>query len=386
MTEVDMKRIALIVVMLFLIGSLSQSQRVVDLQVTTFKSLDQINVADLDLSKLENLPLLFIVGITNLTDSPIELVLHFIVTASIGGEPEDIFADAWTQPFMVDKELRFTNQDLAAGTTGIKTDKNRTKVYEDKITKIKDVALERGTGKLPAGIYNFMIELYRAGDESMAIAQWSQVYEITNPTKIDLVLPMDDAEVPTLFPVFQWNAEGIEEFTIEVYEKLPHQVTPEEVVSGSQNLRWRGEGIRNRQVQYPPTATPLEDGKIYYWLVKAEVMGSRGLQEIRSEIWKFRVKMQTTTTAGGEEETTTTTTTTTPADNLTQEERQVISEIGRIFQQTGVSEQVLEILRQAHEELTILVDGKPVRVDEILNMLNELRKTGKYEIEVEIIQ
>jgi hypothetical protein len=326
----------------------------VTLQVTAPASLEQVNITDLDVSRLKDLPLLFTVTITS--DNPRILKLHFQVFAKIGNEPEDIFADAWSLPFEVNRILSFTNQDLASGKVGIKSDKDRTKIYEDKIKKIKDLA--QSTGRLPAGSYRFRIELYNEAGQ-MVSNPWEKVYEITNPSRIDLVSPSYESEVRTQFPIFKWIAPNFKEFEIFVYEKLPNQTTPEEVVSGDKNLRWRYKTTES-QVQYPREALPLENGKSYYWYVKSTISGSRGIEEIRSEIWNFTVNLGPATTE-------------TVVSKLTPTEKKTLDNLISAFKQAG-NQEIAELLSKIVSDLVIMIDGRPATPGEIEEILRAIRQ------------
>jgi hypothetical protein len=328
----------------------------VTLQVTAPASLEQVNIADLDVSRLKDLPLLFTVTITS--DNPRILKLHFQVFAKIGNEPEDIFADAWSLPFEVNRILSFTNQDLASGKVGIKSDKDRTKIYEDKIKKIKDLA--QSTGRLPAGSYRFRIELYNEAGQ-MVSDPWEREYEITNPSRIDLVSPSYESEVRTQFPIFKWIAPNLKKFEIFVYEKLPNQTTPEEVVSGDKNLRWSwGDTTGITQVQYPREALPLENGKSYYWYVKSTISGSRGIEEIRSEIWNFTVNLGPATTE-------------TVVSKLTPTEKKTLDNLISAFKQAG-NQEIAELLSKIVSDLVILIDGRPATPGEIEEILRAIRQ------------
>lgn len=329
----------------------------VRLQVSAPATLDQVNIADLDVSKLNDLPLLFTVTITS--DAVVDVKIHFQVFAKVGGESENILADAWSLPFRVDKILSFTNQDLASGRTGIKSDKNRTQIYEDKIKRIKEIA--QSTGKLPAGTYRFLIQILNSNETSV-LDTWEKIYEITAPSRIDLVSPGNQSEVRTQFPIFKWIAPYLKEFEIYVYEKLPTQTTPEEVVSGDKNLRWRFK-TNDTQVQYPREALPLEDGKTYFWFVKSRIYGSRGTEEIRSEIWSFDVKLGQTTTI---------------QITLTPEQTRNLRELINALNQSGNAE-LASTLSKISSDLVILINGKPATPSELAEIL-ELLKNNRYEV------
>lgn len=337
----------------------------VRIQVSAPASLDQVNIADLDISRLSDLPLLFTVTITN-SGAPTNLKLRFQVFAKVGNEPEDILVDAWSLPFTVDRGvLSFTNQDLASGRTNIRSDRGRTQIYEDKIRRIKDLA--QSTGRLPAGKYRFLIQILNESELAI-LDSWEKIYEVMNPSRIDLVSPGAQSEVRTQFPIFKWFAPYLREFEILVYEKLPNQTTPEEVVSGDRNLRWRYTTTET-QVQYPREALPLEDGKTYFWYVKSYVQGSRGREEVRSEIWSFDVRFGTTTP-------------TRITFNLTSEQQRTLENLIRILNQSGDSE-IASLLSRIVSDLVVLIDGRPATPSEVEEIIRFLRDRSRYEIIIE---
>ncbi len=333
----------------------------VKIQVSAPATLDQVNIADLDVSRLTDLPLLFAVTITN-AGEPINIKLHFQVSAKIGNEPEDIFADAWSLPFTVERVLNFTNQDLASGRTNIKSDKGRTQIYEEKIKRIKELA--QSTGRLPAGRYRFVIQLLNESETSV-LGTWEKVYEVVNPSRIDLVSPSYQAEVRTQFPIFKWIAPYFKEFEIYVYEKLPNQTTPEEVVSGDKNLRWRYK-TSETQVQYPREALPLEDGKTYFWYVKSYLQGSRGVEEVRSEIWNFDVKLGVPSVPRA-------------TLSLTPEQKRNLENLIRILNQSGNNE-IATLLNSIVSDFIVLINGRPATPSEIEEVFRLLGDRNKYEV------
>ncbi len=345
------------IILLLLVFSVLAFGQEVRLQVSAPATLDQVNVADLDVSRLTDLPLLFSITITS--DVAVEVKMHFQVFAKVGSEKEDIFADVWSSSFKVDRILSFTNQDLASGRTGIKSDKDRTRIYEDKIKRIKEIA--QSTGKLPAGTYRFLIQILNAS-ETYILDTWEKIYEITAPSRIDLVSPGYQSEVRTQFPIFKWIAPYLKEFEIYVYEKLPSQATPEEVVSGDKNLRWKFK-TNDTQIQYPREALPLEDGKTYFWFVKSQIYGSRGTEEIRSEIWSFNIKLGQSIT---------------PQITLTPEQARNLRELINVLNQSGNTE-IASLLSKISSDLVILINGRPATSSELAEIL-ELLKSNRYEV------
>lgn len=132
---------------------------------------------------------------------------------------------------------------------------------EEAKNRLKEIALPSGT--LPPGRYEFIVDVRSS---EAAITQVDPQFEIliTNPSSIDLSLPLQGEELSTPFPLFQWRSEG--DARISIFEKLEAQGSLEDAasgipmltaVSGTQSYQYPSAGVRN-----------LLPGKTYVWYVE----------------------------------------------------------------------------------------------------------------------
>jgi len=191
-----------------------------------------------------------------------------------------------------------TNSDLSGSNPSIPLE--HYSYDEEQFNRIKNVAL--ATGKVPAGIYEFEMRCIDVSDNPISTMMSGEII-VTNPSTVDLVLPMNGENVTTLFPHFQWSA-NVDTVVVSVYEKLPDQQSAQDVVSGVPFLQETVPGPLSpfpNSFNYPASGAgvrPLENGKTYYWFVDAPPSSTRG-SGIRSEIWNFTVGGSDTTAAGG---------------------------------------------------------------------------------------
>jgi len=130
-------------------------------------------------------------------------------------------------------------------------------------------------------------------------------------------------------------------------------------------LRWKYKTTET-QIQYPREALPLEDGKTYFWYVKSYLQGSRGTEEVRSEIWSFDVKLGVPSVSR-----------TTP--NLTPEQKRNLENLIRMLNQSGNSE-IAALLSGIISDFIVLIDGRPATPSEIEEVLRLLSDKDKYEV------
>lgn len=168
------------------------------------------------------------------------------------------------------------------------------------------------TGKLPAGVYEFRIELRL--DPSGTIISDSNpadnILTITNPTTIEPISPGarvnsgDVPEIPTTTPYFIWQSDaGL--FNLLVYRKYEAEDI-QDVLSRDPILRL--ENYPSQVFQYPSETNPLlfpsegggfsgsrgavrliDPGYIYYWYVEALIPSASGLITLPSDVYQFKV-------------------------------------------------------------------------------------------------
>ncbi len=265
----------------------SAQQNLVNVTLT-LPQYNQIFVADLDIEHSKNSGVLFTVTLQSLSDAPLSVRLYLSVDLNLAGQdPFPNFVTAQSNPFTLrPHETRmFTNVDLASDNYPITLDDNNYHYDEAEFDKIKSIAL--ATGKAPAGIYHFKLECVDAKSlQPVSTGMEEGQIVVTNPSRVDLVLPMDGGNVTTLFPHFQWSANA-DSVTLSIFQKLPNQQSAQDVVSGIPFLK---QVVAGSSFNYPPSGPgvrPLENGT-YYWFVDIAPSSTRG-NAIRSDIWSFTV-------------------------------------------------------------------------------------------------
>lgn len=266
------------------------SGNLVDLTLSVPQA-NQIYVADLDIQHIQSASVLFSATLRSLTSQPVDVKLKMTVDVLLAnGESYPDIADATTKPFPLNagQVMVITNVDFSGGNPAIQIESSH--YNSGQVNQLKNVAL--ATGKAPAGIYTFKVECTNAAGELVATPQSGQII-VTNPTRIELALPMDQGTVSTLYPHFQWSA-NVDTVILAVYEKTPSRQSPEDVVSGVPFLRMtvpNSTSPASGSFIYPVSGAgvrPLQEGETYYWYVEIPSSTSRG-SGIRSDIWSFTV-------------------------------------------------------------------------------------------------
>ena len=257
---------------------------------------NQIFVADLDIEHVKSSGLLFTATLRSTANTPLSVRLRLTVNLSLAGQdPFPNFVNATSNPFTLDPNTTktITNIDLSSDNSTVTLDQSNYHYDQTEFDKIKNVAL--ATGKAPAGVYQFVLECIDAVNQSQVYGSDMGQIVVTNPSRVDLVLPMDGENVTTLFPHFQWSANS-DSVILSVYEKLPNQQSPQDVVSGVPFLR---QAVMGGSFNYPPSGPgvrPLESGQTYYWYVEIPPSATRG-NGLRSDVWSFGIGVSDTTSA-----------------------------------------------------------------------------------------
>jgi hypothetical protein len=278
-------------ILLFLFLSVrptSAQQNLVNVTLT-LPQYNQIYVADLDVENAKSSGILFTVTVQNLTDEALNLRLHLAINLNLAGQqPFPNFVTGQSNPFTLNphQTMIVTNVDLASDNSPITLDRSNYHYDQAEFDQIKNVAL--ATGKAPAGVYQFELDCVDARTlQPVSSSPANGQIVVTNPSRVDLVLPMNGENVTTLFPHFQWSANA-DSVTLSVYQKLPSQQSAQDVVSGVPFLQ---QVVVGSSFNYPPSGAgvrPLENGKTYYWFVDVTPSATRG-SGIRSDIWSFTV-------------------------------------------------------------------------------------------------
>jgi hypothetical protein len=119
------------------------------------------------------------------------------------------------------------------------------------------------TGFMPSGTYIFRIEVTTVRYNQTFKASFQFV--LSNPSRLELVFPMDHDRSVGTFPFFQWYFDGPRS-RISIFEQLPGQSTPQEAADGVPHATAE---VTTNSYLYPSSGVrPLESGKTYVWFVE----------------------------------------------------------------------------------------------------------------------
>ena len=183
-----------------------------------------------------------------------------------------------TVPFDIQGSRSFTNLDL-------RNPELRHEYFMDPTAKKRFEEIALPSGILPAGVYTFRIEAFDT--RNVLIGKASFKFVLSNPSRIELVFPMDNDRTVGQFPLFQWNFDG-SRARISLFEKLPGQSSPEEATGG---IPYIASEVTGNSFLYPSAGVrPLEPGKSYAWFVEG-LYGAAGgsSRSLRSPIRSFTV-------------------------------------------------------------------------------------------------
>lgn len=197
--------------------------------------------------------------------------------------------EAVTNPFRVTGMRQITSNDFTSqgDITG------DVRFNTDAAQKLQDAILS--TGKLPSGKYVLRVRVENAANPSDNCV-WEKIYDISNPTTIDLISPgrvAGSGECPVIYttlPLFQWESNA-RKFIFRIAEKRPENTSPEDVMNNESRVPGdtliAGRDFFGKpSFQYPSSGVfPLEEGKTYYWQVTAFIETPSGDIPIESQIW-----------------------------------------------------------------------------------------------------
>ncbi len=125
------------------------------------------------------------------------------------------------------------------------------------------------TGFMPSGTYTFHIEVTTERYNQSFKASFQFV--LSNPSRLELVFPMDHDRSVGPFPFFQWYFDGPRS-RISIFEQLPGQSSPQEAAGGVPHATAE---VTTNSFLYPSAGVrPLETGKTYVWFVEGIVAAS----------------------------------------------------------------------------------------------------------------
>ena len=250
--------------------------------------LDQMTISDVDFGRSTTPKWLFTIELRTLPTGSsmthVYLVLSGDLHLSTGETATDVIR-LTTPQFTVNGTKVITNIDLAR--MELRADYQ---FDDEKISDVgvKDVAL--ATSRLPAGIYTIRVEAYRevgGNITDLGRPRSPIVYDLRNPSSVELLLPADGDDAIGPFPLFQWLYDGAES-RIAIFEKLPGQGSLEETVGGVAHV---SQTVRGNSYQYPTGGVrSLRPGATYVWFVEGLSRSSGGTsQPVRSPLRSFAV-------------------------------------------------------------------------------------------------
>ncbi len=275
-----------------------------------------------------------------------------------------------TEPFLLPRSI--SNTDIGKDGS-VKIQPGTFSFSEEAKERIKNAAL--ATGKLPDGTYTFHL---RIEDVTTVAASDTRdiVLTIRSFSRIELLSPLDNSEISTPFPLFQWAFDG-DRIELSIYEKMAHHQSNEEALSGTPLLVVRsgdaGLPVGVRTFQYPSSGVrALETGKSYVWVVRSIATGTGGGDAgLNSEVWQFTV----TQTGGG-------------ATNNLAEQFVSTEELSNILNDIpGMNAEALQRLLEEYQMTgDIYINGQKVSLTELRLLLEELLRNPDRIIEMKVIE
>jgi len=248
-------------------------------------TLDPPQVAQVDILTVNDLDFLnattpkWLFTITMHSDQPVQAIMTITINIMLrDGTSFPGAAMITTAPFDIVTTRTVTNIDLTYDNPHVAEHSFR----DDAKTRLEETALPGG--RIPAGLYMFIVTVTPEGGSPVTV---TFELEPLNPGSVELLYPPDGEENAGTFPVFQWRYDGTRS-RISIYEQLPGQISPQEVISGVPQLV---ETVETNSFQYPTAGVrSLDPGKTYAWTIEglAGVSGG-GDAVIRSDIRMFRV-------------------------------------------------------------------------------------------------
>ena len=158
-------------------------------------------------------------------------------------------------------------------------------------------ALALQTGRIPDDDYQFCVALIDPDSRRSLIAglACSTPVSILSAPGPQLISPSDGDSVG-VFPLFQWTPtmsvrQGSIRYHIRISEVIQSQLPSQALAA---NLPYHeADVLTGTSYLYPLSARPLEEGKLYAWMVQAfdpVANVTVGSDEGKSQIWTFRVK------------------------------------------------------------------------------------------------
>ncbi len=316
--------------------------------VSTFHApVQTLTIPDLDYLYATTPKWLFTITLTSLRQVEVEMKITLRVElangAEYGYEPGGFAGRFISEPFTVNGVRTITNLELGRG-RGIP--QRQIGGYEfDERAKQKFLEIALPSGTMPAGSYRFDVEVTPVGGQPVSDGF---IFVLTNPSSPILLAPAEGETVSDEFPLFEWQYDG-PRATIAIYEQLPGQRSMEETASGTPHATAT---VSTRSFRYPVTgARALQQGKTYVWAVTGLVGAAGGTSlSQRSALRSFTV-----------------------TTNKRFSQSWIIDELERSLP-TSYKPLFDQIRAQNLSATgTFRLNGSPISVTDLLNVLNEIR-------------
>jgi hypothetical protein len=274
----DLMRTPLLLIAIVVATALPIYAQVPTIDITASAApVDMLTLQDVDFINSTSPKWLFTIGLQVRGGGSVTAVMRlFLDVALATGESFPSASRYETQLDPFQGSVSFTNLDLR---------NQKSHSYSMDATakrRFEEIALPSGI--LPAGVYTFRIEVENTQKQ---IFRASFRFILKNPSRLDLVFPMDNDRTVGQFPLFQWNFDG-PRARISIFERLPGQSSPEEAASGIPQV---SSEVTGNSFLYPSAGVrPLESGKTYVWCVEG-LFGAAGgsNRSFRSPIRSFTV-------------------------------------------------------------------------------------------------
>jgi len=306
-------KVILITGILVLNSSISSGQTITVNELVSPDNIVIFYIGDFSFDDASNNPLIFQYRLSSdQPDQEVRMQLTMRATVpSLGLNNEEILY-AETSAFTITNPITISNRVIDTRTTEIFDEAGEKVPFSVPITREPDQATQDDlieavtrAGKLPAGVYTFLLEIISlSGADVVYNFENPKIMEILNPISLELVGPgsflEDEVEIFTLFPIFQWESVGCEYFIrVSEYDPAVHS-SVEEALNDVASLPFPddgsyfggddGEGLQSTSLQYPLSgAKLLEYGKTYVWSVKKVCVTTAGDEELNSSIFAFKI-------------------------------------------------------------------------------------------------
>ncbi len=294
--------------------------------VTYYLSMVDINTGE------SNMPI-FLATLKRQSNAPesVEVDIEFeiiIDSDALGVDNETLVKLETKQPIILTAPIHISNMDLNLTTDQIfDSEGNPVALYMDLTEQLDMEQAEQmfsaivQTGQLPDGIYTFRVVATSVDGQQI---EEMDILNISNPSLLQLVSPggiLADTtinEVYTSFPVLQWESDPCNytdpitgesgcEFFIRVaeFKSQEHSSMDQAIESVTrlpldQSLGFAPAGFGVTTFQYPTDGGDLEQGKVYVWQVRKDIVTTSGTEQLLSDIMAFKVKDFTSTGSGGD--------------------------------------------------------------------------------------